>query len=81
MFTVYILYSEKFQKIYIGYTSNMEQRIISHNSLATKGYTVKYRPWKIIHAEEYVTKEEAMKRELWLKSGIGRNWIKENVLK
>ena len=81
MFTVYILYAEKFQKIYIGYTSNIEQRIISHNLLATKGYTVKFRPWNVIHTEEYATKAEAMNREKWLKSGVGRTWIKENVLK
>lgn len=81
MFTVYILYAEKFQKIYIGYTSNIEQRIISHNLLATKGYTVKFRPWNVIHTEEYATKAEAMNREKWLKSGAGRMWIKENVLK
>ena len=81
MFTVYILYAEKFQKIYIGYTSNIEQRIISHNLLATKGYTVKFRPWNVIHTEEYATKAEAMNREKWLKSGVGRIWIKENVLK
>ncbi|MCD6556244.1 MAG: GIY-YIG nuclease family protein, partial [Bacteroidales bacterium] len=49
MFTVYVLYSEKYDKIYIGYTSNIEQRLLSHNKLSQKGYTVKYRPWKIVY--------------------------------
>jgi putative endonuclease len=63
MFTVYVLYSEKFNKIYVGYTSNMEQRLLSHNILETKGSTLKYRPWKVIYTEVFSEKPEAMKRE------------------
>ncbi|PKD42841.1 GIY-YIG nuclease family protein [Rhodohalobacter barkolensis] len=81
MFTVYILQSEKYDKIYIGYTSNLRQRFKAHNKLATKGWTVKYRPWKIIHTELYKTKEDALKRENMLKGGQGRKWIRENLLK
>jgi putative endonuclease len=75
MFTVYALYSKEFDKIYIGSTSNMEARIYSHNVAATKGYTVKYRPWKIIYAEETENKATAMKREKQLKSAKGREFI------
>ena len=38
MYTVYVLYSEEHDKIYIGYTSNLEQRLKSHNELGTKGW-------------------------------------------
>ena len=79
MFTVYVLFSPTFQKIYIGYTSNIEERFKSHNELATKGWTVRYRPWKIIHTEEYSSKSEAMKREKALKGGKGREWIWELI--
>ena len=58
MFTVYVLYSESFNKIYVGYTSNIEQRVKSHNELATKGHTIKYRPWVIAYTEEYQTKTQ-----------------------
>ena len=75
MFTVYVLYSEKFNKIYVGYTSNMEQRLLSHNILETKGYTLKYRPWKVIYTEAFSEKPEAMKREKQLKTGKGREFI------
>ncbi|MEX0723823.1 MAG: GIY-YIG nuclease family protein [Gracilimonas sp.] len=44
MLTVYALYSPTYEKIYIGYTSNLEQRLLSHNKLGKKGWTVKYRP-------------------------------------
>jgi putative endonuclease len=76
MFTTYVLYSEKYDKIYIGYTSNLQQRLISHNELATKGWTIKFRPWKIIYKEEFETKSEAMKREKQLKSYQGRTFIR-----
>ncbi len=72
MYKVYILYSIKFNKIYIGCTSNLEQRLLSHNELGKKGWTIKFRPWALIHQEEYQTKEEALLREKKLKSGQGR---------
>jgi putative endonuclease len=75
MYTVYALYSKEFDKIYIESTSNMEARIYSQNVAATKGYTVKYRPWKIIYAEETENKATAMKREKQLKSAKGREFI------
>ncbi len=75
MFTVYVLYSKKFNKIYIGYTSNLEQRLLSHNKLAKKGYTIRFRPWIIAFTEEFQTKREAMRREKALKGGQGREYI------
>ena len=80
MFTTYVLYSGKYDKIYIGYTSNLQQRLLSHNELATKGWTIKFRPWQLIHKEEYETKSEAMKREKQLKSYQGRMFI-WNIIK
>ncbi len=75
MFTVYVLYSEKYNKIYIGYTSNIEQRLLSHNELETKGFTLRYRPWKLIYSEVFSEKSEAMKREKQLKTARGRAFI------
>ena len=74
-YTVYILYSEKYDKHYTGFTSDMEIRIQSHNIFG-KGWTARYRPWKIIYTKEFNSKSDAMKFELWLKSGIGRDFIK-----
>ncbi|MBS1633177.1 MAG: GIY-YIG nuclease family protein [Bacteroidetes bacterium] len=75
LYTVYILYSDRYKKHYTGYTSNLELRIKSHNEFG-KDWTARYRPWKIIFTRDYSTKEEAMKYERWLKSGIGRDFIK-----
>jgi len=75
LFTVYVLYSDSFQKIYIGGSSDLKSRIESHNSLNDKGYTKRYRPWKVVYTEEFNAKAEAMKRERQLKSAKGREFV------
>lgn len=42
-YTVYVLYSEAFDKHYTGYTSDLEQRLISHNEFGNE-WTARYRP-------------------------------------
>jgi putative endonuclease len=75
-FVVYILFSAKFNKHYIGYTSDLISRFNSHNVFAKKGFTIRYRPWKVIYVEFFNSKKEAMMREKFLKTGIGRKYIK-----
>lgn len=77
MYTVYVLHSERYNKVYIGMTSNLEQRLQSHNVLSNKGWTRKFRPWKPVYKEEYEMKSKAMRREKELKSSRGRKIIKE----
>ncbi|WP_027420951.1 GIY-YIG nuclease family protein [Crocinitomix catalasitica] len=79
-FVVYILYSQKADKIYIGFTSDLISRIYSHNNLQ-KGHTQKYRPWSVVYVEFYNTKIEAMHREKNLKGGQGRAWIHDHLNK
>ena len=80
MFSTYVLYSEKFNKIYIGYTSDLENRIIAHNEKATKGYTLRYRPWKIVHTEIFEFTSEALRREKELKTARGRKFIWDEII-
>ena len=77
MYIVYVLFSPHYKKIYIGFTSDLDNRLASHNIYSKKGYTVKYRPWELAYTEKYGTKEEAMKREKQLKSAQGRAFIWE----
>ena len=79
MFTVYTLYSPKYDKIYVGYTSNLEQRLLSHNKLGKKGWTIIYRPWELVFTEAFETKKEAMMREEQLKSAKGREYVWDKV--
>jgi len=75
MFTVYVLYSKDYNKIYIGFTSDLEQRLLSHNELGQKGWTIKFRPWQLVYNEVFQFKQDAMKREKELKTATGRNFI------
>lgn len=74
-FCVYILFSEKDKLLYTGYTSNIEQRIINHNSggaISTRNRT----PLKLIFCEFYLFEEDARKREKYFKTNMGKKAIK-----
>jgi putative endonuclease len=75
LYTVYVLYSEKFDKHYTGFTSDFPERFKSHHSLGHE-WTSRYRPWKLIFSRVFSTKQEAMAYEKWLKTGAGRDFIK-----
>ena len=74
MFTVYVLYSENHSKIYIGQTSNLIERFVSHNKLGND-WTARYRPWKVVYCEYFEKRTSALKREKQLKSQKGRERI------
>lgn len=67
MYTVYILRSNKYERYYVGHSSDIKKRLVEHNSGRTKS-TKPYIPWEIIYTEEYATKSEAYKREQEIKS-------------
>ena len=78
LFFVYILYSLTKDKFYIGFTSNLEERIIRHNQ-KSKGFTGKINDWKMIYSEAYNTKSEALAREKQIKSWKSRIKIQQLI--
>jgi putative endonuclease len=70
IYTVYILFSEKHNKIYIGFSS--------HNTYG-RDWTSKFRPWVVIYTECYSEKNQAMQREKKLKQGKGREWVWKKI--
>ena len=76
MYYVYVLKSINFDRHYVGFTSNIGSRLKQHNSGKTKS-TKPYKPWEILFFEEYENKIDAINRERYLKSGIGREYIKK----
>ena len=78
MFYVYALKSVKHNRIFIGSTENLEKRIKEHNSGVTKS-TKFYKPWQIFYFEQYLTRKEAESRELKLKTGSGREFVKNKL--
>ncbi len=75
MMFVYVLKSEKEGRLYVGMTISVEKRLKEHNAGKTKS-TKGYRPWKVVHTEEYPDRTTARKREKYLKSGYGKQWLK-----
>ena len=77
-FIVYILFSEYKNRFYIGFTSNLEERVIRHNQ-KSKGFTGNVKDWKVVYTESYETKEIAHKRELQIKSWKSRIKIQKLI--
>ena len=76
MYFVYIIESSKNKRIYTGITSDLSKRLKEHNNgenISTKAY----KPWNILYSEEYDSRTKAAKREKYLKSGKGREYIKK----
>lgn len=75
---VYVLQSIKNNRWYIGSTNNYNKRISSHNHGKNKA-TKPYLPWKLIYLEVSLSREDARAREKYLKSGMGRRYLKNRM--
>jgi len=75
IFCVYILLSEKDGNFYVGITTDLSRRLDEHNQ-GRNTSTASRRPFRLIHAELYSSKEDALRRETYLKTAKGRRVIK-----
>ena len=79
MYTVYALKSVSRNYIYVGMTNDLSERLNRHN----RGYeksTKPYRPFILIYKEKWSNRIEARKREIYLKSGVGKEFLKSIVI-
>ncbi len=72
---VYVLFSDKLRKKYIGYTDNVNARIAEHNH-GKVPFTSRGVPWKLVYYEAFKNKKDAIAEEKFLKSGKGRERLK-----
>ncbi len=82
MYYAYVVRSESTGKIYIGQTEDKDKRLRQHNDINfdRRSYTkLNKGPWKLVYQEQYETREEALRREKYLKSHHGRDWLR-NVM-
>jgi len=79
LYYVYVIESKE-GFTYKGMTDNLERRLVEHNNKALSFWTKRGTDWKLIYKEEFDNKTEALKRERWLKTGVGREYLKK-VLK
>ena len=74
MFHLYIIYSKKLDRYYVGYTENIDLRITQHNS-GISSFTSKAKDWTLVYNESFATREQAHHRELEIKRKKSRKYI------
>lgn len=78
MFYNYVLLSKKDGKRYIGFTDDLKRRLIEHNrglNISTKNR----RPFELIYYEACLSKADAIKREKYLKTMWGNNYLNKRL--
>ena len=75
MYYVYIIYSAKLNKKYIGSTQNLRKRLLQHKQKQTP-FTRTASDWSLIYYETFLSKKDALAEEKFLKSGKGRDRLK-----
>lgn len=78
MFYVYLLLSLKDFKWYTGYTDNLKRRFEDHNKGLVYS-TRKRKPFKIIYYEACLDEDDAKMREIYLKTGMGKRYLKNRL--
>jgi len=77
-YVIYAIKSSFDDRIYVGFTSDLEKRIKEHNQGRTRS-TKGFRPWVLIYRETVETRIEARAREKYLKSGCGKENLKKLI--
>ena len=62
----------------MGLTNNLDRRVAQHNKGHEKT-TRSYAPFRLIYHEVHATRAEARARERYLKSGIGKEYLKSLI--
>ncbi len=76
MFYVYYLRSKLLiDKTYIGFTSNLKQRLLEHNA-GKSVYTRDFKPWTLIGFFGFDQEVKALRFEQYLKSNAGRIFLR-----
>ncbi len=73
---VYVLRSQKDGRRYVGFTNCLERRIEEHKQGLVKS-TKHRRPFEFVYSEKFLNKRDAQEREKFLKTGQGRQYLKD----
>ena len=80
MFYVYIIYSNKSDRFYIGHTPDVAKRLEEHNNPQGKKYTSKYLPWELkLSFKVSESRADAMLVERFIKSQKSRKFIEKLI--
>ena len=78
MFYTYVLKSNKNGRLYTGHTNDLRKRFNEHNSRKSK-YTKYTGPYELIYYEACMSSDDARARELYLKTGKGKRYLKSRL--
>lgn len=78
MYFAYVLLSLKDKKKYYGLTNNLDRRVDEHNNGRVNSTKLR-RPLKLVYFETFETRVDARKREVYFKSGYGREFISKKL--
>ena len=69
----------KNERLYVGSTNDIKRRLKEHNDGVGGKYTKNNRPFKLVFYEAFLNKKDAMKDELFFKTGYGREVLKTKL--
>jgi len=78
MFYTYVLKSDKDEKLYVGWTIDLANRIAQHKNGCVQS-TKDRLPIRLVYYEACLNKDNAIKREKQLKTGFGRSYLKNRI--
>ena len=78
MWYTYVLESQQNKRWYTGSTNDLRKRFRQHNENKSR-YTSKRGPWKLIYYEACHSEEDTRSRELYLKSGMGKRYLRNRL--
>ncbi len=74
-YCVYVLLSMQDGDMYVGFTTDLQRRLTEHFHGESKS-TAPRRPFRLIYCEYFFSKEDARRRESYLKTTAGRRGLK-----
>ena len=78
-YSVYVIKSKE-GYIYKGMTEDLKLRITQHNEGTLSFWTKRGTDWQLVYYEKFDDKKKALRREKWLKTGVGREFLKKTLM-
>ena len=76
---VYVLQSKKDMKWYTGFTVDIRKRLKEHDEGQHESWTKGRGPFELIYCEMCKNKQDAKNREIYLKTGMGKRYLKNRL--
>jgi putative endonuclease len=78
MYYVYVMQSKKDKQLYTGFTRDLQNRLQEHNEGRVSS-TKERVPFELIYYEACLDEQDALAREKYLKSGMGKRYLKNRL--